>query len=88
LVFDPQTGLASEYTPLKDDGAKIVINPLIKFGAPIVKPCGYTVATLIDAYESEGSIEAAADAYEVTRSEVKLALSYDDVLAGIAGMAA
>jgi uncharacterized protein (DUF433 family) len=80
LTFDPDSGLASEYTPLKDNGRKIVINPSKQFGAPVVMPVGYTAGALIEAVESEGSIEAAAEAYGVDEADVKLALRYDDML--------
>ena len=81
LVFDEETGLAAEYTPLREGDRKIVINPTIKFGAPIVYPSGYAASTLIDAVESEGSIKAAAEAFAVSEADVKIALRYDDLLA-------
>jgi uncharacterized protein (DUF433 family) len=80
LGFDPKSGLASRYTPLKDNGFSIVIDPSIKYGAPIVHPIGYTVSSLVAAVDSEGSIEDAAKAYDVDPSVVKFALRYDDYL--------
>jgi uncharacterized protein (DUF433 family) len=86
LSFDSVSGLANEYVPLRDadENRRIVISPKIKYGAPIVHPCGYTVGSLINAVDSEGSIESAAEAYDVNVADVKFALRYDDFLVGIA----
>jgi uncharacterized protein (DUF433 family) len=86
LSFDAATGLATEFVPLRDNqsDASIVINPARKYGAPLVMPRGRTVSSLVDAVDSEGSIAAAANAYEVPEADVKLALRYEDILAGIA----
>jgi hypothetical protein len=64
LSYDAE-GLAYEYSPLSDGDSKIVINPKKQYGAPIVLPCGYTVASLVSAYEGEGSIPGAAMAFEI-----------------------
>jgi uncharacterized protein (DUF433 family) len=86
LTFDPVTELAVGYTPMADESnnRKIVLRPTLKYGAPVVMPCGISVATLVDAVDSEGSVRAAADMYEVQEDDIKLALEYEDVLAGTA----
>lgn len=84
LAFDSETGLACEYTPMQDGDRSIVVSPLISYGSPIVRPCGYTVASLISAFEGEGSVAGAAAAFGIDEGEVKLALRYDDFLSGIA----
>ena len=86
LSFDAITGLAKEYIPLRDvgDERRIVINPKIQYGAPVVMPGGHTVNALVNAVDGEGSIEAAADIFEVPVAEVKFALRYEDVLGGMA----
>ena len=80
LQFDPKTGLASLYSPMSKDGASIVLDPRRRFGEPIVDPGGYTAETLWDATNTEGGIEAAAEAYGVTVGEVRLANRYFDTL--------
>jgi hypothetical protein len=40
LQFDPKTGLASQYSPMSEEGASIVLNPRRRFGEPIVDPGG------------------------------------------------
>jgi hypothetical protein len=80
LQFDPHTGLATEYSPMVDEGARIVLNPHRRFGEPIVDPSGYTAEALWHATNTEGGLEAAAEAYGVTLSEVILANRYFDTL--------
>lgn len=80
LQFDPTTGLASQYSPMSDGNARIVLNPHRRFGEPIVDPGGYTAETLWDATNIEGGIEAAAEAFGVTVGEVRLANRYFDML--------
>jgi uncharacterized protein (DUF433 family) len=86
LSFDATTGLAAEFVPLRDThgDVRIVINPKRKYGSPLVMPRGRTVNSLVMAVDSEGSIAAAAHMCEVPEGDVKLALRYEDILAGIA----
>jgi uncharacterized protein (DUF433 family) len=80
LRFDPKTGLASEYSPLAHNGASIVLNPHRRFGEPVVEPGGYTAEALWHATNTEGGMEAAAEAFGVSLSEVELANKYYDML--------
>lgn len=80
LQFNPETGFASEYSPMAYDGAKIVLNPRLRFGEPIVYPGGYTAETLWHATNTEGGIEEAADAFGVGVGEIVLANKYFDTL--------
>lgn len=81
LAFDPETGLASRYTPLETPlGSSVVLDPRRQFGEPTVNPGGYTAETLWNATNIEGGIEAAAVAYGVTSDEVRLANQYFDML--------
>ncbi|HVT90596.1 MAG TPA: helix-turn-helix domain-containing protein [Tepidisphaeraceae bacterium] len=86
LTFDPESGLASEWVPLRDakDDRRIVIKPTLQYGAPVVMNCGYTVNSLVTAVDSEGSPKAAADMYDVPEDDVIFALRYEDMLAGTA----
>ena len=79
LTFN-DNGLASQYVAWESSGRRVVFNPKHRFGEPIVEGCGYTVSTLFDAYETEGSIENAAEAYRVDQEDVEVSLSYLDHL--------
>jgi len=82
LHFDPDTGLASEFTAWGDMTSeyRIAMNPHIQFGEPVVKPSGYSANTLWEAYEIEGGVRAASEAYGVDVQEVELALAFYDHL--------
>jgi uncharacterized protein (DUF433 family) len=83
LEFDAD-GLARIYRPMQEDAYSVVLDPDCRFGAPVVDPTGYTVDALVNAVRTEGSIEAAAQAYDVEIASIRLALQYDDYLAGVA----
>ena len=80
LRFDPSSKLATEYRPLTQGGASILLNPHRRFGEPVVEPSGYTAETLWHATNTEGGIDAAVSAYGVSVDEVILANKYFDML--------
>lgn len=81
LHFSPETGLADRYVAWADrDGAKITMDPRFRFGEPVIESCGFTARTLWEAYEIEGGIDQAAEAFGIDRSQIELALSYYDHL--------
>lgn len=84
LVHDDNTGLARRYEPLKYRDRTVVLDPSIRFGEPIVEPCGYTVDVLITAVKTEGNVSRAARAYGVTDDDIKTAQRYDDWILGVA----
>lgn len=84
LVYDDVDGLACRYTAWRDGDRSIVIDPKVKYGAPVVYPSGFTVGALLSAVDGEGSPSAAAEAFEIDEKDVKIALRYDDWLSGTA----
>lgn len=73
-------GMAIAYTAWSGNGGlQVTMNPKRRFGEPLT-PSGYTAFCLSEAVKSEGSIDAAAKAYGVGRTEVELACSYIDYL--------
>lgn len=79
ITFNEE-GLANVYRPKGYPG--IVINPAMRWGAPVVESCGYTVETLVNAVTSEGTVERAARMCGVAEEEVKTAIRYEDFLRG------
>jgi len=77
LAFDAE-GLANRYTPYQNLNIKIVMRPDYLFGEPVVESCGHTAWTLWQACLAEGSVEAAAKAYDVSENEVRVAFKYID----------
>jgi uncharacterized protein (DUF433 family) len=80
LQFDPVTKLATQYSPMAEGDASVVLDPHIRFGEPVIMPRGYTAEALWHATNTEGGIDAAAEAYGVTVQEVILANKYFDAL--------
>lgn len=80
LHFDPVTGLADKYQPMKENGCYILFDPKQRFGEPLVMPCGYTAQTLFEAIASEGGISNAAKEYGISEDEVRLAYKFIDYL--------
>ena len=76
--------LAHTWTPLESAHFSVNLNADRRFGMPIIEPGGILVSALTDAVESEGSIEAAADAFEIETEAVLLALKYHEYLASAA----
>lgn len=80
VSFNPNTGLAEEFTPYRFGDRKIRMNPEIHFGQPFVDGVGITAERLAAAVDEEGSIDAAADAFGVEKQDVEAAFHYIDSL--------
>jgi len=79
LSFDDQNN-PTEYAAYRDGQIVILQRPGIAFGAPMVKDTRYTALTLAEAFKAEGTLEAVADAFEVTVDQVAAACRYFDHL--------
>lgn len=82
VSFDKETGLANHYTAFRaaSNSNRIVMDPKLRFGEPLVEGCGYTPESLFEAAKTEGSIELAAKAYGVTEDQVGICVDYFDYL--------
>jgi uncharacterized protein (DUF433 family) len=83
LSFDDE-GLAETWTPMVGGDLSIKLDPMVRFGQPVVAPLNVLASTLADAVIAEGSIDAAAEAHGVDRGAVVLAVKYFDSLTGLA----
>ena len=83
LGWDPE-GVANSYRAFWWDGREVRMNPAQHFGEPVLPSCDYSARVLREAAESEGSIEAAAEAYGVDPVDVEVACRYFDHLDGAA----
>jgi hypothetical protein len=80
LTFDEE-GRPEEYSAWRWGEHSVKMNPRKHFGDPLL-PSGYTAQAIWESVKAEGSLEAAAKAYGVDRTEVELACSYLDFLQG------
>jgi uncharacterized protein (DUF433 family) len=75
LHFDEQ-GLAYMWTPFRRFGRRIIIDPNRQFGQPLVEGTGYRADVLATAFQAEGSLESAAEAYNLDVTDIKVAVAY------------
>ncbi|HEX7516012.1 MAG TPA: hypothetical protein VF345_01860 [Chthoniobacterales bacterium] len=75
LEFDLE-GMARLYTAYRYKGQEIIMTPQVHFGEPAIRENGYTARTLYKAALAEGSLELAAQAYEVGVDAVDAAYRY------------
>jgi uncharacterized protein (DUF433 family) len=80
IQFGEQDKLAHVWTPLRWAQFTVELNDNRRFGMPTIEPGGILVSALVDAVESEGSEERAADAFDVRPEAVSLALKYQEYL--------
>lgn len=84
ISFDPKTGFANSYKAYERTYAsgshKIVMNPNMRFGEPILDNSGYTPEALFEAAKTEGSVEGAALNYGVSVDQIKICIDYFDFL--------
>ncbi|MFN0131188.1 MAG: hypothetical protein ACKVW3_01440 [Phycisphaerales bacterium] len=82
ITFD-DSGYATQWEPLRRGDFVVQLHPARRFGQPTVWPGGMLVDALADAASAEGSIDAAADAFETHSDAVRLALKYQDMVSGL-----
>jgi len=75
LAFSTK-GLADEYLAFEKYGHRILMQPDCRFGKPYLEDLYYEAETLADAAKVEGSVNRAADVYEVPKNAVKAAMEY------------
>jgi uncharacterized protein (DUF433 family) len=88
ISFDSDTGFAVAYKAFERTYAsgshKIVMNPKLRFGEPILDDSGYTPQALFEAAKTEGSEKAAARNYGVSVDQIKICIEYYDYLSASA----
>ena len=75
LEFD-ESGVARLYTAFRFKDQEVILNPKSHFGEPAIRESGYTAETLYTAAVAEGSLERAAELYEVSVDAVDTAYRY------------
>lgn len=80
VYFDDATLLANKYQAFKQGDIKIVMDPKLRFGEPLLDSSGYTPEALFEAAKTEGSAAAAAKIYGVSTEQVEVCIAYFDHL--------
>jgi hypothetical protein len=73
-------GLAKSYRAFAWNDREVLMDPTRHFGEPLIPTCDYSARALFEAAETEGGIEAAANAYGVDSKDVEIACRYFDHL--------
>ncbi|MCW8131719.1 MAG: hypothetical protein KIS92_15340 [Planctomycetota bacterium] len=75
-------GLVTRFTPFTYKHYEVIMDPKVRFGQPFSNASGHTVATLLNASKTEGSIDAAAKVFGVQKTDVQMAIEYERYLRG------
>lgn len=73
-------GVAERFVPFTWRDKRIVMDPKLRFGEPIIEGAGYSPRTLWEAIRIEGSVSNAAREYGVEEDDVLFAERYRDHL--------
>jgi uncharacterized protein (DUF433 family) len=73
--------IAREFTPLHQH-PKVVINPKISFGRPVVRDIWIPTETLFSSYLNEGGEDAAAEEFGIRPEDVMIAARFEQALEG------
>lgn len=80
LSYDETTQLANQFVAYERHGRRILMDPTRRFGEPYLENCGFTTSTLCLAVRAEGSVRAAAVAFDVEEADVEIACEFADYL--------
>jgi len=73
--------VACKYTPFIKNGIKIIFDPKVQFGQPLVGDTGCRADILNKAFKAENSYKSVADEFGINDEDVKVAVSYMESIA-------
>jgi len=71
---------AVRWFPLEPN-RRVVIDPGVAFGQPIVRPEGVPTSTLFRAVRADGSVDFVSKSYQVSKASINAAVEYEQTLA-------
>lgn len=77
LSFNPETALAEEWHPLKNDCPNVVVNPRYAFGQPVIGGLCVPTAALFRQWRAEGDRDRVAAWWGVEKSDVDEAIEFE-----------
>jgi len=80
LEFHPDTKLACKFTPFQSEDGVVTMDPEVRFGEPFIEATGYTAHALFNAYQTEVTLNRAAEIYGVEPRHIQLAIDFFDYL--------
>jgi uncharacterized protein (DUF433 family)/DNA-binding transcriptional MerR regulator len=79
VVFDPM-GDAEAWFPRQQLAPNVIVHPRLSFGRPVLKGNGIPTEAIVGAARAEGSIDAAAELFEIPLAIAKEAVSFEEHL--------
>ena len=79
VIYDLQ-GDARAWVPRRKLAPNVIIDARLAFGRPIIKSRGIPTEAIADAARAEGSIEAAAELFEIPRKWAQQAVDFEEHL--------
>jgi uncharacterized protein (DUF433 family)/DNA-binding transcriptional MerR regulator len=76
VVYDPQ-GDARAWFPRRGLAPNVIVDARLAFGRPIIKNRGIPTEAIADAAKAEGSVEAAAELFEIPRKWAQQAVDFE-----------
>ena len=76
VVFDPQ-GEAVSWKPRPRIAPNVIVHPRRSFGRPVMKTSLIPTEALAIAVEAEGSVQAAAEIYDISEAQVREAVKFE-----------
>ncbi len=84
VEWDPKDFMASKLFPrtgIHNDIAKIMIDPRVSFGRPVVKPGGISTAIIVARVDAGETLQELAEDYKIDQEVIKEVLVYERVQA-------
>ena len=76
VVYDPH-GEAISWVPRPRIAPNVILHPAHSFGQPILAKILIPTATIVRTYKAEKSIDVVAEIFEMSKSQVREAISFD-----------
>lgn len=68
--------IARTWMPIREH-PRVIVDPKVAFGRPVLKDVQIPTETLFDAYQAEGSVEQAAEEFGLTAADVSDAVNFE-----------
>ena len=76
IVYDP-TGDAKAWFPRQSLAPNVIVDARLAFGRPVIRGRGIPTEAIADAARAEGSVEAAAELFEIPRKWAQQAVDFE-----------
>lgn len=79
VVYDPM-GDAEAWFPRRKLAPNVILHPCLAFGRPVLRDRGIPTEAIADTARAEGSVEAAAELFEIPLNRAREAVSFEEHL--------